>query len=132
MRSLSYQLKAMGQDTSLVDEAYLANRRQLDRFMERAETEANFDWQGKTVALLGLAFKRDTNDVRNSPSVEIANFLKEKKIARLKAYDPAAAQWFQTLFSDERYIEYYDSESEAVEDADVIIVATDGHNSGRR
>ena len=74
-RSLAYQLQTAGTQINLVKETYLANKRQLKTFIERAEKEAKFDWKDKKVALLGVAFKRDTNDIRNSPSIDIVKFV---------------------------------------------------------
>ncbi|MBU0660572.1 nucleotide sugar dehydrogenase [Patescibacteria group bacterium] len=124
-RSLSHQLQTKGKTASLVNETYLANKRQLELFVGRAKTEAGFDWSGKTVALLGLAFKRDTNDTRNSPSIDIVHMLKEEGVKKIIAYDPAAVPMFQKDFPASEQIEYVTHEFEAIKEADVIIVATD-------
>lgn len=124
-RSLSHQLQKAGQNSVLVNETYLANRRQLKIFLSRAEKEVGFDWSGKKVALLGLAFKQDTNDTRNSPSIDIVNFLLEKQVKIIKAYDPAAVDDFKNLFSNNKKINYCLSEAEAVKEAEVAIIATD-------
>lgn len=123
-RSLAHQLKSVGENSSLVDETYLANKRQLTTFIERAATEANFNWEGKTVALLGLAFKQDTNDIRNSPSLDIAQFVLLQNVKELRCYDPAAESMFQRVYPAGDVCKYV-SESDAVKDADVIIIATD-------
>jgi len=124
-RSLSHQLQTKGQNATLVNETYLANKRQLELFLSRAEKEANFDWEGKKVALLGLSFKRDTNDIRNSPSINIVHFLEEKNVEKIYAYDPVAADVFKKHFVNKDLIEYTSHEFEAVENADLIIIATD-------
>ncbi|MFH0857438.1 MAG: UDP binding domain-containing protein, partial [Candidatus Magasanikbacteria bacterium] len=124
-RSLSHQLQTKGENATLVNETYLANKRQLELFLSRAERDANFDWNGKNVALLGLAFKRDTNDTRNSPSIDIMQFLKEKNVAHIKLYDPAAKEMFMRDFPEGNGVEYMNHEFEAVRDADVVIIATD-------
>ncbi|MDO8499630.1 MAG: nucleotide sugar dehydrogenase [bacterium] len=124
-RSLSHQLQTAGQNATMVSETNLANKRQLELFIGRAEKEAWFDWVGKTVALLGLAFKQETNDIRNSPSVDIVNFLMGKNVGAVQAYDPAAMDWFHHVFKDNQIIKYFDNEVEAIVGADVIIIATD-------
>lgn len=124
-RSLSHQLQTAGQGAAMVNETYLANKRQLELFMGRAEKEAGFDWNNKTIALLGTAFKRDTNDIRNTPSIDIVNFLKEKAAQRIKVYDPTAMNNFKILFPETEQIKYSNSEWGAVENSDAIIVATD-------
>ena len=124
-RSLSHQLQTAGCDTGVVNETYLGNRRQLELFLGRAEREAKFSWAGKIVALVGLAFKQDTNDVRNSAAVDIAGFLLTHEVDRIQVYDPAASENFRTQFSEQDRIHYASHEFDAVKGADVIIVATD-------
>lgn len=124
-RSLSHQLQSVGQDAAIVNETYLANKRQLEKFIGRAEYEAGFDWKGKTVALLGVAFKRDTNDIRNSPAINIMHSLTEKQIALVRVYDPAASDMFARQFPASAQIEYASHEVDAMRDADVVIIAAD-------
>lgn len=138
-RSLSHQLQTAGQDAVLVNETHLANRRQLELFLGRAEKEAGFDWTGKTIALLGLSFKQDTNDIRNSPAIDIVNFLQEKGVKEVRCFDPAAMGWFKKMFPESDVIKYCGSEVECIglantplaspldrgESVDAIIVATD-------
>ncbi|MCX6779223.1 MAG: nucleotide sugar dehydrogenase, partial [Candidatus Magasanikbacteria bacterium] len=124
-RSLSYQLQTSGQNATLVNETYLANKRQLENFIGRAQKEINFDWTDKTVAILGLAFKRDTNDIRNSPSIDIVNFLLEKAVKEIKLFDPVAMDSFKKMFPESEKIKYFDSEEQVITKAEVIIIATD-------
>lgn len=123
-RSLSHQLKSVGENATLVDETYNANKRQLALFIERAAAEAGFEWENKKVALLGLAFKQDTNDIRNSPSLDIAQFALLEKVKELRCYDPAAESMFKRVYPVGAVCKYV-SESDAIKDADVIIIATD-------
>jgi len=124
-RSLSHQLQTAGKVSSLVNETYLANKRQLELFLSRPETEAGFDWQGKTVALLGLAFKQDTNDTRNSPSLDIVRFLQEKRVKEVRLYDPVANDMFGMDFPASEQLVYMADIRSATMHADVVIIATD-------
>jgi len=135
-RSLSHQLQTAGQNAVMVNETYLANKRQLELFMSRAEKEADFVWTGKKVALLGLAFKQATNDIRNSPAIDIVRILQEKQVGEIRCFDPAASMWFKTLFPENEQVKYCESESVAlspsyqegaggVAGVDVVIIATD-------
>lgn len=124
-RSLSYQLSATGTSASLVHETYLANKRQLDRFLTRANTDAGIDWQGKTIAVLGLSFKQDTNDVRNSPSIDIVQILQHAGAKEIRLFDPVAMPSFAQLFPASEACVYCTNEKEAVAGADVVLVATD-------
>jgi len=115
----------VGQDVSLLQETYLANNRQLDLFLARATTEAGIVWKGKKIALLGTAFKRDTNDVRNSPSFHIVEVCQEQQVSQIHIYDPSAMSTFQQRVLPSDQIQYVDSAEMAVNQADIIIIATD-------
>lgn len=122
-RSLAHQLRERGYNPELVDSIYQANERQLERFLARPEAEG-FSWYNKKIALLGAAFKRDTNDVRNAPSVKIADFLLTKQVAEVRVYDPAATAAFLRQYPQSVFRGAV-SEEEAIESAEIIIFATD-------
>ncbi|MFA6307051.1 MAG: nucleotide sugar dehydrogenase [Patescibacteria group bacterium] len=127
-RSLSYQLKSRGANADVVDGVLAANQRQLDNFLARAEAELAFSWTGKTVGLLGLAFKQETNDTRYSASLSVTEFLFNKKAALVKAYDPVAGGNYLKYFSnnkDSGKIRLAGSVAEAIAGTDILIIATD-------
>lgn len=124
-RSLSHQLQTAGTDAPLVNETYLANKRQMETFIGRAEKQAGFDWSGKTVALLGCAFKRDTNDIRNSPAIDFVNFCREKGVKHIHIYDPAAQPMMRALFPESEQVKYLESAEAAVNCAHVVLIVTD-------
>lgn len=124
-RSLSHQLQTAGHPAVLVDETYLANKRQLEHFISRAQIDANVDWAGKNIALLGLAFKRDTNDIRNSPSIDITQFALAHGVEKITTYDPVSMENFGMMFEGEKRLAFVQHEFEALTDADIIIIATD-------
>lgn len=127
-RSLSHQLKSRGANSDVVDSALAANQRQLDNFLARAETEFNFNWTGKTVGLLGLSFKQETNDVRYSASLGVTDFLFDKNAALIKAYDPVAGDNYFKYFSGNKNrgkISLAGSAAQAIDGADILIIATD-------
>ncbi len=125
-RSLSFQLKNVGKNTVFIDEVYSANKRQLNLLLDRAEIEAGVDWKGKNVVIFGLAFKRDTNDIRNSPSLLIVQKLLDKEVGKIVLFDPAAVDNFKKVFPATEKITYAESDEKAFENgADVVIIATD-------
>lgn len=124
-RSLSHQMQTAGQNATLIHETYLANERQLEFFLSRLEKDAKQEWKNKTVAVLGLAFKRDTNDTRNSPSIKIVQFLQEQGVGTVHLYDPSATANFQYSYPETEKIKYCTDEKQAVQNADIIILATD-------
>jgi len=100
--SLAYQLEQKTDRTALVRDALEANRYQLQHFFDRAAQEAHFDFKGKTVALLGAAFKQETNDVRHSGALGIIELLLENNVKQIRVYDPVAYdslhRWLLTAF----------------------------------
>ncbi len=78
--------------------------------------------EGKTVAVLGLAFKPGTDDVRKSPAIPIIQELKDKG-AEVKAYDPEAMENMKEKHHPN--IDYYDTYQEALENTDAALIVTD-------
>jgi len=79
------------------------------------------DLSGKKIAVLGLAFKPETDDMREAPSVEIIRGLREQG-ARVCAYDPVAMSEAQKILPG---IEYAEDEYAAVKDADALVFVTE-------
>lgn len=85
--------------------------------------EKLFILKGRTIGLLGLAFKPDTDDLRDAPSLYIADRLLQMG-ARVKAYDPVAMHACRKLHSDLK-IRYCDSPREVAQDSDALVVVTE-------
>ena len=78
--------------------------------------------KGLRVAVLGLAFKPGTNDMRESPAIPIVTDLLDAGAA-VRAFDPVASDEARRIFDDKR-ITYFDSLSQALEDADAALLLT--------
>ncbi|MCK4553948.1 UDP-glucose/GDP-mannose dehydrogenase family protein [Candidatus Parcubacteria bacterium] len=124
-KSLTYQLAKKEAAVNLLINTLEANFQQIDNFLARPESELQFDWSGKKIGLLGMAFKRDTNDIRNSAALNITDFLLEKKVKYIKAYDPVAIDNFKNYYDNQKKIILAKDETEAIFKADVLIIATD-------
>jgi len=131
IQSLIYQMNRSGSATSLLQSVYDINEYQKTYLIDRAIHEADFNFNNKSVALLGLAFKKRTNDMRDSAALKVVESLLARGVREIRAYDPLAmpdAQeyWFNPdknhLF--ER-ISYHDSAAKAMEDSDVVYISTD-------
>jgi UDPglucose 6-dehydrogenase len=77
--------------------------------------------RGMTIAVLGLTFKPDTDDTRDSPAVPLITALKDMG-ARVRCYDPAGMEQAKLQLPD---VTYCDSAYSAAEDADAIVIATE-------
>jgi len=96
------------------------NRRQRQIMIDKIAALAG-DLQGKRVGFFGLAFKPNTDDMRDSPTIEIIQGL-QKAGAEVRAYDPAAMDNARSIFEG---IEYVDDAYAVADGADVVVVATE-------
>lgn len=131
IQSLIYQLNRHGRSTDLLQAVYNINEYQKTYLIDRAVHEASFNFNHKKVALLGLAFKKHTNDMRDSSALKVVESLLARGVSEIRAYDPLAAEeaqryWFNPdknhLF--ER-ISYYETAKEAIEESDAVFISTD-------
>jgi UDPglucose 6-dehydrogenase len=97
-----------------------ANLSQQVLFAERIE-ESLGGVEGKTIALLGLAFKAGTDDIRYSPAVELARWLLERG-ARVQAYDPAAGRRAARALP---LLSVCDTPMDTLAGADAVVIATE-------
>jgi UDPglucose 6-dehydrogenase len=107
-------------DSLLVDAVIEVNRRQRKAMVPKIEKLIG-TLKDTTVAVLGLAFKPETNDMREAPSVEIIRGLIASG-ASVRAYDPVAMTEAKQLLPD---IDYAEDEYAAVKDADALVFVTE-------
>jgi UDPglucose 6-dehydrogenase len=110
-----------GVQFQVVQAAIEANKTQRQIILEKVR-ELIPDMQGKRVAVLGLAFKANTDDVRDTPAVEIIQGLMDMG-AEIRAYDPIAAANMKKNYFPE--LDCRSSVNETVEGADLVIVLTE-------
>lgn len=128
--SLIYQLRSVNVSTKMLEASYEVNEYQKVYLIERAITEGAFKFNNKTIAVLGLAFKKHTNDMRDASSIKVIESLLGKGVAKVKAYDPLANESARRVFDPSQNIlfekiEYYETAREAVEDSDAVFVSSD-------
>ena len=111
-----------GVELALVRAAREVNYRQRTRVVEKLRGELR-TLHGRTVGLLGLAFKPDTDDLRDAPAVTIAQQLFERG-ARVRAHDPVALPRARRELA-ELGVAYCDAVEEAAADADALVLVTD-------
>ena len=111
----------MGIDLNVVSGAVVANQLQKERMAQKLLNLFDGDIKNKTIAILGLAFKAQTDDIRESPAIEIINTL-NKNGALIRAFDPAANENMKKRFND---LKTFDSWEEAVKDADGVVIMTE-------
>lgn len=119
-RAMASVARQFGSDSLMVDAVIEVNRRQRKAMLPKIEKLVG-TLNGKTIAVLGLAFKPETNDIREAPAQEIIQGLLEGG-AKVRAYDPVAMNETAEVISD---IEYAADEYEAVKDADALVIVTE-------
>jgi UDPglucose 6-dehydrogenase len=130
IQSLIYQLKSANQPASLLESVYAINEYQKTYLIDRAMREASVNFNQKSVALLGLAFKQRTNDMRDASSLQVAEGLLARGVREIKAYDPLAINEAQRYFNPEKNhlfekISYCDTVKDALHGTNMVFISTD-------
>lgn len=105
---------------SLLEEVEKINDRARRDIVQKARRLLG-ELRGKNVGILGLAFKPNTDDMRDAPSIDIIELL-QKDGAKIKAYDPQATRNAQKILRD---VVFCSDPYEAAKDADLVIVLTE-------
>jgi UDPglucose 6-dehydrogenase len=112
-----------GVDFQLLDEIRKINERQKEIFFNKV-LSALWTLRGKRLAALGLAFKGDTDDIRESPAIDLVQRLLASG-AIVTAYDPAAMERAREVLPPDSKMHYASSLYEAARDADAVLILTD-------
>src|SRR5580658_1337306 len=112
--------ESMGYDFGLLKEVQRINAEQMNRFIKKI-TDTLWVIKGKTLGVLGLAFKQNTDDVRMSPAIDLCQRL-QKEGARLRVYDPQAMDKARPLLPEATYVADMD---EVAEGCDALVIATE-------
>jgi UDPglucose 6-dehydrogenase len=115
-----------GCDFSLLKEVEKINQRRVEHFVEKIRKEL---WvvRGKKIAIWGLAFKPNTDDVRFAPSIALVKSLVDEG-AQVRAYDPEAMEKAKSMLPN---ITYCSNPYEAAEGADAIVIVTEWDEFGQ-
>ena len=110
----------LGYDFRLLKEVQRVNANQMDRFLKKI-TETLWVVKDKTIGVLGLAFKQNTDDVRLSPAIELCGRLL-KEGARLRVHDPKAMDKARECLPG---VDYIEDMNEVADGCDAVIIATE-------
>lgn len=111
-----------GLDLPIVEAAKKINTRQRDRVVEKLLLELKI-LKGRTVGLLGLAFKPNTDDLREAPAIEIAQKLIDRGV-RVKAHDPIARERFEREHGN-MGVHLCDEAQAVAEGCDALVLVTE-------
>jgi UDPglucose 6-dehydrogenase len=119
----------MGVDFSLLSEVEKININQKKRFLSKVRS-ALWTLRGKRLAVLGLAFKGDTDDIRESPAIDLVSMLLAEGCTVI-AYDPAAMERAEVKLPRSSQMQYANGIEEAATDADALLILTDWQEFAR-
>lgn len=113
--------KQHGYDFTLLKEVEHINEQTIGRIIEKAERLLGGNVSGKTIGILGLSFKPDTDDMRDAPSIPVINHL-VKKGALIRVFDPIAMESAKKLIKN---ITFSENAYAVGKDADLVLVVTE-------
>jgi UDPglucose 6-dehydrogenase len=120
VQAFRYKAQELGVDFELLDAVHDVNQGRIDRFLERIRSVV-WNLEDKKVAVWGLAFKPDTDDLRNAPAIEIVRRLQEHG-ARVSVHDPVAMPLAKPLIPD---AEFENDPYDAAREADCLVICTE-------
>jgi UDPglucose 6-dehydrogenase len=118
-----------GIDFQLLEEVRKINATQQEVFFNKVRS-ALWTLRGKKLAALGLAFKGDTDDIRDSPAIDVIKRLIDAG-ASVSAYDPAAIEKAKGVLPPSENLSYAENPYEAAEGADAVLILTDWAEFGK-
>lgn len=111
-----------GYDFGLLQEVMAINVGQRQQFLKKVRT-ALWTLRGKTLGVLGLAFKGDTDDIRDSPAIEVIQALL-KQGAKIRVFDPVAARAAKAALGEEGIV-YAQDAYDAAAKSDALLILTE-------
>jgi len=113
--------KEVGHDFQIIDAVLKVNDKQKSRLIDKVENYFG-DLKGKKLTIWGLAFKPDTDDIREAPALFMIDALLSKG-ATVIGYDPEAMENVKEIYGDK--ISFAKNQYEALQDADALLIATE-------
>jgi UDPglucose 6-dehydrogenase len=110
----------LGYDFRLLKEVQRINAGQMDRFVEKI-VDTLWVLKDKTIGVLGLAFKQNTDDVRLSPAIDLCHRL-QKEGAKLRVHDPKAMEKAKAVLEK---VEYVADMNKVADGCDALVIATE-------
>jgi UDPglucose 6-dehydrogenase len=111
----------LGVAMPLVNETIRSNESRRRKMVEKILQACDYDVKGKNISVLGVTFKADTDDMRDSPSIEIISEL-IRRGAHIKIYDPSFSKQAKRAFSD---VVWSKNAYDNCNDADAVVIITD-------
>lgn len=124
VQALAHTASQLGYDPLLTRSIHESNQAHKQRLAEKVVSYFGEQLEGKTFALWGMAFKPQTDDIRETPAFNVIDTLTERG-ARVVGYDPEATKNMQRKYNDNDRLSFAKTRYEALEEADALIIVTD-------
>jgi len=124
IKALERTAKEQGYHAELLNAVENVNNRQKHRLFEKINKHYRSALTGKVFALWGLAFKPNTDDMRDAPSRAVLEALIEAG-ATVQAYDPEAKEEAQRLYGNQPGLKFCSSPKDALKQADALVIVTE-------
>lgn len=124
VQALVRSARQVGHEPQILEAVESVNRRQKEVLVRKIQQHFGGELQGRTFAVWGLAFKPNTDDMREAPARTIMEML-WKAGATVQAYDPVAADEARRIYGGRKELTLCKSSYEAVKGADALLIATE-------
>src|SRR5580700_1410769 len=114
--------RTAGHESLFVHAVQTVNKNQKKRFVDKIEAKLGRPLEGATIAVWGLAFKADTDDIRESAALDVIRYLLDKG-ATVRATDPKGMENMKQVFKDE--VTWFPDPVSAAAGADAVALLTD-------
>lgn len=119
VKELAYYSRQVGEGENLFNKISDLNEERIPRLMKNFGDQLG-GWSGKTVAVLGLAFKPHTDDMREAPSLKVIPYLLDQQ-AKVRGYDPKALSAAKQIFPSDENLSFHDTIDDACQSVDVVL-----------
>ena len=124
VKALIYTADQIGYSADIISSVEQVNNRQKRVLFDKLMGHFEGSISGRKFAMWGLAFKPNTDDMREAPSITLIDLLTEQG-ARVVAYDPEANTEARHLFSGNNLVEIVDDKEATLDDADGLLIVTE-------
>ncbi|WP_419307853.1 UDP-glucose dehydrogenase family protein [Chromohalobacter israelensis] len=124
VQALGQTATEIGYEAQLLEAVEAVNLRQKTKLFDKLDQAFDRDLEGKTIALWGLAFKPNTDDMREAPSRELMEALWQRG-AKVQAFDPEAAEECRRIYGERDDLILAARRDDTLEGADALVICTE-------
>ncbi len=124
VQALDYLAKQSGTHAHILPAVHITNERQKQKLVEQVTARLGADLNGRTIAVWGLSFKPNTDDMREAPSRTLIEAIWAAG-GKVKAFDPQAMEACKVIYGPRDDMHYSATKEEALDSADCLVICTE-------